>query len=70
MPLYDFECPQCGTSIEETVRLKDLDSTQVACPNCQATMNRQISKKMSFTLKGSGWSKDGYSTQRDKAGLV
>lgn len=58
MPIYEYECENCGHQFETEQRitadpLKD-------CPACaKSTLRRLISASM-FTLKGGGWYKDGY----------
>jgi putative FmdB family regulatory protein len=43
MPLFEFECEQCGETFEELVR-SSVAITDVLCPTCQSS---QIHKKMS-----------------------
>lgn len=57
MPLYEFMCEKCLTAKEVIVKGKD--HTAPTCPTCQTSMTRQVGKS-SFTLKGTGWFKDGY----------
>ena len=33
MPIYDFECRECGKNFEQLVR-READIEQVACPSC------------------------------------
>jgi len=56
MPLIDFKCSNCGKDRE--VLLKDPNG-QIKC-ECGILMTKQISNA-NFSLKGSGWFKDGYS---------
>lgn len=51
MPLYEYECPTCGTF--ELIR-KFSDAPVVACPTC----GREVVKLQSapaFQFKGTGW---------------
>ena len=64
MPLYDFECKDCGY-IEE-ILTKSAGNTEIVltCPDCEKeTMKRKIGLS-AFHLKGGGWYKDGYSKRR------
>lgn len=49
MPLYEFDCTDCGEAFEKRVRLSDtLDS--IACPHCGGIKTQ---KKLSqFAVKG------------------
>jgi putative FmdB family regulatory protein len=68
MPLYEYECVECGEITEAVRKLVDLDDTP-RCSKCNAPTKRIISCT-SFTLKGDGWYKDGYTRAKDKADLV
>ncbi len=52
MPLYEYECTQCG-AIEEALQ-KFSDSPLTACAQCKGKLRKLISSS-SFHLKGSGW---------------
>lgn len=41
MPIYEYECPNCGASFEELVRSRE---QKIICPRCQ---NETPKKKMS-----------------------
>lgn len=59
MPLFDYVCSACEH--EEEVLQKSNEPPPLTCPSClrKATMSKAISN-VSFTLKGGGWFKDGY----------
>jgi putative FmdB family regulatory protein len=40
MPLYDYRCPNGHT----TEQIRKSDVTEIACPLCQATAERQLSR--------------------------
>lgn len=42
MPIYEFECTNCG-EVFETICLKIDDSTTSPCPNCNGTGQKLIS---------------------------
>ena len=56
MPMYEYQCTACTNITEE---LNYIDKATIVCPVCNNTAERLISLS-SFTLKGSGWYKDGY----------
>lgn len=51
MPLYEYECPSCGT-FEVIQKFSDAALTQ--CPTCQSAVEKLISAS-AFHLKGAGW---------------
>ncbi|MBZ0276002.1 MAG: zinc ribbon domain-containing protein [Anaerolineae bacterium] len=51
MPLFEFDCVECGEPFEKLVRNS---TTEIACPTCGST---QVKKKLStFASKISGGS--------------
>lgn len=52
MPIYEYECIQCG-QIEEAIQ-KFSDDPLTACRHCSGSLHKLISQS-SFHLKGSGW---------------
>ena len=50
MPLYEFECLECGTEFETLVR-KASEKTEVKCPACES---RKLEEKVSGFASGSG----------------
>lgn len=53
MPIYDYECTQCGHHVE--VMQKFSDAPPAACPACGKPALRKMLSAPSFHLKGSGW---------------
>jgi putative FmdB family regulatory protein len=51
VPLYEYECPSCGT-FEVIQKFSDAALTQ--CPKCQSAVEKLLSAS-AFHLKGSGW---------------
>jgi putative FmdB family regulatory protein len=59
MPIYEYECDQCGQSFEKMVRFYETDRLPV-CPNCSSQATH---KKISLvnSLGGSGLGSTGSS---------
>jgi putative FmdB family regulatory protein len=62
MPIYEFECTQCGNRFDRLQKLSDPDPS--ACPACGAPKVHRLVSAPSFRLAGSGW----YETDFKKAG--
>ena len=59
MPLYTYQCYECG-KVQEVMRsVKDRDKS-IACDHCMCASER-IVDLAAFQLRGGGWYKDGYS---------
>lgn len=52
MPLYEYECVECG-KIEEALQ-KFSDKPLTKCKYCSGMLHKLVSQS-SFHLKGSGW---------------
>jgi len=61
MPVYEYKCQDCGTQFEELQNISDKPLQK--CKKCGGRVQRLISQS-SFTLKGGGWYKDGYSRSK------
>jgi len=64
MPVYEYQCKACGKEFEYQQRMSDPDKT--TCEACGGSLDRLISRT-AFQLKGSGWYKDLYSSQKPAA---
>ncbi len=65
MPIYEYECLQCG--INHEVMQKFSDEPITTCHICGGSMRKLLSKT-SFVLKGTGWYVTDYaSAERKKA---
>jgi len=65
MPIYEYECDNCGKQCE--VIQKFNDEPLSTCPDCCGHMHKLISHT-SFVLKGTGWYVTDYaSSERKKA---
>ena len=52
MPLYEYECQECGHRTEVIQRLDD--PPLAVCPSCGGKVERLLSAP-AFKFKGSGW---------------
>ena len=52
MPIYEYECTQCG-KVEEVLQ-NFSDAPLTTCSVCSGRLNKLISQS-TFHLKGSGW---------------
>jgi|10_taG_2_1085330.scaffolds.fasta_scaffold00073_31 putative FmdB family regulatory protein len=74
MPIFEYRCALCGHRKELLQR--SFESSAPVCPHCTSmrggktrvtsVMVRVISKA-SFSLKGSGWFRDGYGLQESSS---
>lgn len=56
MPLYEYECPQCGLFAESQ---RITDPPLLWCITCGSKVKRLISRS-SFALRGKGWYQSDY----------
>lgn len=69
MPLYDYECLECGERFEALVR----NSITPACPGCQGSNLKQLISMFAVDSEGvrqsnlKGARRQGAKVQRDKA---
>jgi len=63
MPLYDYECSECGHKAEEFTRYED--PRKILCPACgKESYVRQVVRKMQFDPKDPDFHCNAYSTRR------
>lgn len=58
MPIYEYECLQCGKTTEAMQKFSDAPLT--TCGHCSGELHKLISMS-TFHLKGSGWYVTDYS---------
>ncbi len=63
MPMYEYQCEECGLVFE--TRQKFSDDPLTECQACDGPVNKLISQT-AFALKGSGWYQQGYSKSAAK----
>lgn len=61
MPIFEYECKNCGDVHEFLVYMENVQTNLVnaRCPDCNGPLTKIISRS-TFHLKGKGWEKDGY----------
>ncbi len=64
MPIYEYECSECG-QIEEALQ-KMSDPPLSTCKHCHGKLHKILSQS-SFHLKGSGWYVTDYGGSTSKA---
>jgi putative FmdB family regulatory protein len=65
MPIYEYECQACGHAFEEWQKMTDKPVR--VCPKCKARKVAKLISHTSFQLKGGGWYKDLYASQKPAA---
>jgi putative FmdB family regulatory protein len=64
MPLYEYQCTQCGERLEIIQRLSD--PPYAHCPKCGGDMKKLVSAP-AIQFKGSGWYKTDYASSSSKS---
>ncbi len=64
MPIYEFECTECGDTFERLQKLSDADPTD--CPKCGAPRLKRKLTAPAFRLAGSGWYETDFKKDGDK----
>ena len=64
MPIYEFECGQCGHRFDRLQKLSDADPLD--CPQCGAPKLRHCVSAPSFRLAGGGWYETDFKKDGDK----
>ena len=64
MPIYEYECTQCGR-IEEALQ-KFSDKPLKKCRHCSGKLHKLVSQS-SFLLKGTGWYVTDYAGRSKKS---
>jgi putative FmdB family regulatory protein len=61
MPLYEYECNECGRRTEKIQKFSDPELT--VCPHCGGRVERTLTAP-AVQFKGGGWYKDLYSSAK------
>lgn len=64
MPIYEFECTDCGDRFERLQKLSDPDPS--VCPKCGAPRVKRRLTAPAFRLAGSGWYETDFKKDGDR----
>jgi putative FmdB family regulatory protein len=64
MPIYEYECAKCHKVTEALLKVGEKDPRK--CEHCGGKLSRLISRT-SFHLKGGGWGKDLYASNKPES---
>jgi putative FmdB family regulatory protein len=64
MPIYEFECTDCGERFDRLQKLSDPDPTD--CPTCGKPRVRRRLNAPAFRLAGSGWYETDFKKDGDR----
>lgn len=64
MPIYAFQCAECGHDFDRLQKMSDPDPD--ACPSCGAAAVKRQLTAPSFRLSGSGWYETDFKKDGDK----
>jgi putative FmdB family regulatory protein len=65
MPLYEYECNECGRRTEKIQKFSD--APLIECPHCGGRIERTLTAP-AVQFKGGGWYKDLYSSAKPSNG--
>lgn len=65
MPIYEYQCPDCGHRFEKLQKMSE--GPVRVCPACGQEEVRKLVSQSAFILKGSGWYKDHYGLKKDSS---
>ena len=63
MPLYEYECEECGFKFEQLQKMTD--EALVECPKCAKKSLRKLISATGFQLKGNGWYATDFKTPKE-----
>ena len=66
MPIYNYRCENCSAEFEKILPFSERDQNCLFCPECGSDEVTKIMSRSTFSLKGKGWYKDGYSNDKSK----
>lgn|SRR5690554_5843632 len=66
MPIYEYQCKECGNRIEALQKMSD--APLLTCPQCQQDTLSKLVSASSFRLKGGGWYETDFKTGAKRHG--
>ena len=64
MPIYEYECSECGHTLEKLQKISDAPLTD--CPSCGKPALQKLVSAAGFRLKGGGWYETDFKTSGKK----
>jgi putative FmdB family regulatory protein len=64
MPIYEYQCLDCGKKLEALQKISD--PLLVDCPSCGAASLKKMVSAAAFRLKGGGWYETDFKTGNKK----
>ena len=64
MPIYEYKCYACGTTLETLQKISD--PPLIECPECGKPALKKLVSASAFRLKGSGWYETDFKTGNKK----
>ena len=64
MPIYEYQCTECGQEMEKLQKLDDEPLT--VCPECGKPALQKKVSAAGFRLKGSGWYETDFKSKNRK----
>lgn len=66
MPIYEYQCRECGHRFEAIQKFSDAPITQ--CPECQQEAVSKLVSASAFRLRGTGWYETDFKTGNRRHG--
>jgi putative FmdB family regulatory protein len=64
MPIYEYQCQECGHQLEALQKISDAPLTE--CPHCGKPALNKLISAAGFRLSGSGWYETDFKSGKQK----
>ncbi len=64
MPIYEYQCEQCGYQHEALQKMGDAPLT--TCPSCKSEALKKVVSAAGFRLSGNGWYETDFKSTKQK----
>ena len=68
MPIYEYQCEDCGHKFEVLQKISDALLTD--CPTCKQPRLRKMVTAAAFRLKGGGWYETDFKDKKSQKNIV
>ncbi len=68
MPIYEYQCTECGHSLEMLQKMSDPPA--ITCPACSKESLKKLVSAAAFRLKGGGWYETDFKSGDKKKNLA